>query len=491
MPKPHSRDQHSARRPDDKRARTGYAGELHARRRPNNAPSLVTPARLFAYKLTETVQNENVSVHEASRRMLGKAKLSPEDKSFALLLATGVASTYGALNQAIDQVLDKPSDCETKVRNALCISAYEILYLGKAAHAAVDQGVELVRAVAPRASKLANFVLRRIVDLRKSLPYLGEGSLEEDALITGFPMWIVKELSRSRGNAWTHDFLAQTGEQTLAKSPAPIWFAFNENRLNASQALEKLVERGVLAAPEQQAVKGQPTAFRLKDRKSVSDALFSALLKEGGLVVSDYSAQTIVALSVPKGKLPKNYLEIGAGRGTKTILLQNFAKHAFGKQMDLCSVEVSDHKVKILGDRCKRANTSTKALRLDATDLSSLNESFDAILLDAPCSGSGTMRRHPEIKWRLNPADIDKIAELELSLLKEASKKLAPDGVLTYATCSVFKQENEDVVDAFLASEEGKGFELKPIAKGVNYFFIKPSVNGPDEHFAAQLHRIK
>lgn len=491
MPKPHSRDQRFDKRGNDKRTRTGYAGELHARRRPNNAPSLVTPARLFAYKLTETVQNENVSVHEASRRMLGKAKLSPEDKSFALLLATGVASTYGTLNQAINQVLDKPSDCETKVRNALCVSAYEILYLRKAAHAAVDQGVELVRSVAPRASKLANFVLRRIVDLRKSLPYLGEGTQEEDALITGFPVWIIKTLSQSRGSVWTHDFLAQTGEQTLAKGPAPIWFAFNENRLNASQALEKLVERGILAAPEKTAVDGQPTAFRLKDRKSVSDALFSDLLKEGGLVVSDYSAQTIVALSVPKDALPKNYLEIGAGRGTKTILLQNFAKHVFGKQMKLSSVEMNEHKAKILSDRCKRANTSTKVLKLDATDLSSLEGSFDAILLDAPCSGSGTMRRHPEIKWRINPADIDKIAELELALLKEASKKLAPNGVLTYATCSVFKQENEDVVDAFLASKEGQGFELKPLAEGVDYFFTKPSVNGPDEHFAAQLRCIK
>ncbi len=491
MPMPHSRDQHSAKHTNDKRRRTGYAGELHARRRPNSAPSLVTPARLFAYRLTETVQNENISVHEASRRMLGKAKLSPEDKSFALLLATGVASTYGTLNQAIDQVLDKPSDCEAKVRNALCVSAYEILYLRKAAHAAVDQGVELVRAVAPRASKLANFVLRRIVDLRKSLPYLGEGTLEEDALITGFPAWIVKTLSQTRGNSWTHDFLAQTGEQTLAKSPAPIWFAFNENRLDASQALEKLVERGVLAAPERPAVEGQPTAFRLKDRKSVSDALFSGLLKEGGLVVSDYSAQTIVALSVPKNDLPKNYLEIGAGRGTKTILLQNFAKHAFGKQMKLSSIEVNGHKAKILSDRCKRANASTKVLELDATDLSSLEDNFDAILLDAPCSGSGTMRRHPEIKWRITPVDIDKIAELELALLKEASKKLAPNGVLTYATCSVFKQENEDVVDAFLASDEGKGFEVKPLAEGVSYFFTKPSVNGPDVHFAAQLQRIK
>ncbi len=491
MPKPHSHDQHSAKRSSDKRPRTGYAGELRARRRPNNAPSLVTPARLFAYKLTETVRNENVSVHEASRRMLGKAKLSPEDKSFALLLATGVASTYGTLNQAIDKVLDKPSDCEPKVRNALCVSAYEILYLRKAPHAAVDQGVELVRAVAPRASKLANFVLRRIVDLRKNLPYLGEGTIEEDALISGFPVWIVKTLSESCGSTWTHDFLAQTGEQTLAKSPAPIWFAFNENRVDASQALEKLVERGVSAAPEKPAIEGQPTAFRLKDRKSVSDALFSGLLKEGGLVVSDYSAQTIVALSVPKGALPKNFLEIGAGRGTKTILLQNLAKHAYGKQMKLSSVEVNGHKAKILSDRCKRAKASTTVLELDATDLSSLSERYDAILLDAPCSGSGTMRRHPEIKWRITPADIDKIAELELALLKEASKKLAPNGILTYATCSVFKQENEDVIDAFLASTEGEGFELKPIAEGVKYFFTKPSVNGPDVHFAARLSRTK
>ena len=487
MTKPNSHSQYDRKT----RPKTGYAGELRSRRRPNNAPSLATPARLFAYKLIEMVQNENISVHEASRRFLGQAKLSPEDKSFSLLLSTGVVSTYGSLNQAINQVLSKPSDCDQKVRNALCVSSYEILYLGKAAHAAVDQGVELVRAVAPRATKLANFVLRRIVDLRKGLPRLGEGTLEDDALITGFPLWIVKELTQTRGANWTHSFLAQAGEQTLAKEAAPIWFAFNENRVNASQALEKLVERGVSAAPERSIIKTQPIAFRLKNRKSVSDALFSGLLKEGGLVVSDFSAQSIVALSFPENALPKRFLEIGAGRGTKTIMLQNFAKHAYGKQMDLCSVEVNEHKAKILADRCKRAKVNTDVVKLDATDLSSLEGAFDAILLDAPCSGSGTMRRHPEIKWRITPYDIDAIAKLELTLLIEAARKLAPGGLLTYATCSVFKQENEDVVDAFLSSEEGKSFELQPMAEGVNYFFTKPSVNGPDVHFAAQLRRVK
>ncbi|MDO5335275.1 MAG: transcription antitermination factor NusB [Coriobacteriia bacterium] len=468
--------------------KTGYAGELHGRRRPNNAESLVTPARLTAYKLVRMVRDESMSVHEAGRRILSAAKLSAEDKAFAQLLATGVISTYGTLNLILNRILRDPRDVSPEVRDALCISVYEIVFLKKAPHAAVDQGVELVRALAPRASKLANFVLRRANEFRKALPAFGEGTLEDDALLAGFPAWMVRTLTETRGENWTRAFLAHSGEQTQAKSVVPIWFTFNENRVDGAAALKSLVERGIDVAPEASALSYQPSVFRLKNRKDVSDPLFSGLLKEGALVVSDYSAQAIAALSVSSNK-PERFLEIGAGRGTKTLMIQSAAKHAFGSQMELCAVELSPHKARILEERCARSHTNAEVVVADATNLSELECTFDAILLDAPCSGSGTTRRHPEIKWRITEDEVKAISRLEFALLTEAASKLASGGVITYATCSVFKREDEDVVEAFLASEAGAEFEIEPIAGEAKYFFVNPTVGGPDVHFAARLRR--
>ncbi len=468
-----------------------YSGRKNTKRRPNNAKSLVTPARLYAYSLVRSVHTEGISVHEAARRISPKTQISNEDISFALLLATGVISTYGSLNQILNRILNKPEDVSSQVRDALCVSSYEIVYLNKAAHAAVDQGVELVRAIAPKATKLANFVLRRVIDTKKALSSSKQKSLEDEALLAGFPNWMISKLVQSRGEAWTQAFLKHSGEQSLVKSAAPIWFIFNENRVDGAVALEKLIERGISIAPEKQALSNQASAFKLKNRKDVSDELFTGLLKEGALVVSDYSAQTVVALSLNNLEQPQSFLEIGAGRGTKTIMLQNTSKRNFGTQMNLTSIEVNQHKARILKDRCKKAQVESRVLCLDATDLSSLDESYDAILLDAPCSGSGTMRRHPEIKWRITKEDVSAITELEFKLLKEAATKLALGGVLTYATCSVFKEENEDIINRFLETEEGQAFEIQAITNGLKYFFINPAANGPDIHFACRLKRIK
>lgn len=484
----HGRDDRRHER-DSKRETQGYAGELHTRRRPNNAESLVTPARMMAFKLVKMVQEESISVHEASRRLLANANISAEDSSFAQLLATGVVSTFGTLNMILNRILRNPDDVKPDVRLALCISTYEIVFLKKQAHAAVDQGVELVRAIAPRATKLANYVLRRTNEFKKALPPLGEGTIEDDSIQAGFPVWMVRSLAETRGTEWTRAFLAHSGEQTLVKGGAPLWFTFNENRVDGASALKSLVEHGVDAAPENLALPTQTPVFRLKNRKDVSEPLFAGLLKEGALVVSDYSAQAITALALPTSKKPERFLEIGAGRGTKTLMLQSMAKHSYGSQMNLTAVEVSPHKSSILDARCKRSHVKAQVVTADATDLSSVEGTFDAILLDAPCSGSGTMRRHPEIKWRITEEDVKAISRLELALLKEASTKLAEGGRLTYATCSVFKREDEEVIEAFLASEEGSDFEIEPLGGKAKYFFAKPTTGGPDVHFACILRK--
>ena len=110
---------------------------------------------------------------------------------------------------------------------------------------------------------------------------------------------------------------------------------------------------------------------------------------------------------------------------------------------------------------------------------------YDAVLLDAPCSGTGTMRRHPEIRWKLTPADVTELAILQCALLDEAARHVAVGGTLVYATCSILDEENQQVVDAFLADQPQGTWRI-----GEDSFASLPTLDGPDGHFAAVLQRV-
>ena len=152
----------------------------------------------------------------------------------------------------------------------------------------------------------------------------------------------------------------------------------------------------------------------------------------------------------------------------------------------MTSVDDHEFKGKILGERCAAYGIDTvEPFTADARTLSQKlpEASFDAVLLDAPCSGVGTLRRHPEIRWRLKPEDITSMASINLDLLIEAAKMVKPGGVITYATCTVFPEENEQVVERFLKTKFGEQFEIEEQVQ------TTLTSNGPDAHYAVRLRR--
>jgi len=165
-------------------------------------------------------------------------------------------------------------------------------------------------------------------------------------------------------------------------------------------------------------------------------------------------------------------LEIGQGRGTKTVLMES-AAIAAGGHARIVSVEVDAGKARVSRRRMERAgvasHTSTQVL--DATLLSGrglpaeIDTHFDVVFIDAPCSGTGTLRRHPEIAWSLEPEAVDparddSLPALQLRILLASASRVRLGGMLCYATCSLLAEEDEHVVEAFLASDAGMGFEL-------------------------------
>lgn len=449
-------------------------------------------ARKAAYEVLFAAQERDAYVRElmnSSKPPESIARLSPEDRAFALRLALGVTSTKGTLDELVDRFAARPDDVNPKVRCALRIAAYEMLFLGKAPHAAVSQGVELVKWRAKSAAGFANAVLRRIGEHASS--FMAESAAHR----FGLPSWLLERVRADLGDAAAEAF----GRAGL--EPAPVFVANVPMWISDERAPQALREAGL----EVEQCGAVPGAWRVGNPSAVAHC---GLVGEDQVVVSDYGAQAVAFLAAPEPG--DRVLEVGSGRGTKTILLAGHAHRAHGAAR-IWALDVHAYKARLASERLRKARVpEVHQVTGDACDLDSLTDlppAFDRILVDAPCSGTGTLRRHPEITWSLRPTDVETCAELQLAMLRSASARLAPGGVLTYATCSVLRAENEDVVSSFLEGPQGEGFEVVPIAEAVpaghgfavdemderstpeGYLRTYPAPGSCDGHFCACLRR--
>lgn len=473
-------------------------------------------------------------------------RLGSLDRALAARLALGTVAAEGFLDGIIDARLQRRSSVEPRVRDALRVAAFELCYLSTPGSVAVSQGVELVRSVRPRAAGMANAVLRRLLDevrpqvaearercgivddnapLSDGLlgsadephPQVGNmnagagpvddhapisgtpcqpddelqaqgadapacGSLVDDlVLVSGTPRWLVELVCAERG--------PEVGRRLFGcqLDPAPTYVVANRCRMDVVSAREALAEAGFDPRPTELA-----GSFALGRPAGLAS---SALVADADLIVSDLAAQRVARLAVPEegGRI----LEIGQGRGTKTLLMASVAAER-GVAVELVGIESVASKLRLCRERLERAGLGhmTTCVELDARRLGELGDDlggklgggqFDAVLLDAPCSGVGTMRRHPEIAWSLAAEDVARdgaLPQLQAELLAAASTQVRPGGTLAYATCSILPAEDEEVVDAFLASAAGRAFERLGAA-----FLTIPEQGGPDGHFCALLRR--
>ena len=191
--------------------------------------------------------------------------------------------------------------------------------------------------------------------------------------------------------------------------------------------------------------------------------------------------------------LPKDALlfEIGAGRGVKSLLFQSACARRNIHLTEYDVLDLSAKKLSALEERVAKAGGSiASALAHDATKpLPVADEAFDLIFIDAPCTGLGTLRRHPEIKARLHKEDAKKLSATSQAMLAQAAHKVKPGSYLMFATCTILKEENEKTVKRFLASPAGSAFEIVPFGAQGTPFFKTPFDTGADLHFAALLQK--
>ncbi|MCL2889449.1 MAG: antitermination protein NusB [Eggerthellaceae bacterium] len=517
--------------------------------------STLSPARRLALEVTTKLRIRNAFASKLIASDIDSSALSLEDKAFAARLVLGVVATQGTLDELIDAKLHNQQDLEPRVRDALRISCFEIMFLEKSSYAAVDQGVELVREVTHKATGLANAVLRKIAEEKPRFPF---GDPKSDiaafARLHAFPTWIAKQLVSELGYKAAKEFMEASNES------APLFIAVNylkvgeeEVRKVFEQAGAKLFdvcldekshtihacsspggrkilllgdknvqfdseslglgsasgtgtsagasrgdERDLQGAKEGEDGRYQvviPGCFQLREARSLQHPEIIKLMSKGKILISDAASQFVANYVLPRNA-PAAFLEVGSGRGTKSILLQSGAKRRFGKQMPLQVLDKHRFKLGLLEERAALFGLRIEAAHeLDACALVEHFEpaSFDAVFIDAPCSGLGTLRRHPEIRWRIREEDIAELAERAFLMLVQAAEIVKVGGVLSYSTCTVTRAENQEVVKRFLRSELGEGFRMEPVADdpaGKPYFESRLCKASSDAHFAVRLERM-
>ena len=426
----------------------------------------LSPARRAALALLGERRRRDARARDLLRGAGALDKLDERDRGLATRLVLGVTAAEGALDALVDAHLRRSAHLEPRVRDALRLATFELVYLGTRSDVAVSQGVELVRSVAPRAAGLANAVLRRVaekdvatVSAARERVAAGACDVSDLALVGALPEWLAERV----------------GTRALsALAPAAPWVAVSRACRTEDEALALLADAG--CEPE---VGPLPGSVRLGAPSRLAS---SGLVERVVVIPCDLAAQEVALLAAPAPG--ERVLEVGQGRGTKTLLLEN-AAIAAGGPCEITAVEVSPRKSALARRRMEAAGVA-EHVRCVCADGRALPEdlgTFDLVFLDAPCTGTGTLSRHPEIAWSLAPSAPAELAALQADLLAAAAARVAPGGRLLYATCSVLTEENEGVIQGFLASDAGAGFEL--VRAG-----LTEVPGGSDTHFHALLARV-
>ncbi len=448
-------------------------------------------AREIAFDILLRVETAGAYSNDLLHSKL-EASVSAADAALATELTLGTLRQQRFLDFLLDRALPPNSRrLDAEVRIALRLGLYQIQFLGGIpARAAVNESVELVKRARKRsAASLVNAVLRRIAGetseaLGSSLDLGDLPPAERLGILHSHPTWMVERWMAAFGIKRTETLLAANNRA------AEIACAVLESERHA-EIVKKLQNAGL----------------RVRSGNLLRDALLisggaparSAAYAMGEISLLDEASQAVaVLLRVEKGQF---VLDLCAAPGGKTTLLARAA----GPNGRVIACDLHASRLRAVETQMKRiraANVVTHAL--DATMPLPFDRQFDRVLVDAPCSGTGTLSRHPEIRWRLRAEDFSDLHARQLLLLRNGLNCVAPGGKLVYSTCSLEAEENEAVVREVLSSRSefrvlnaaatlapslADGARVDQIADSDGYFRTFPPETRTDGFFAALIER--
>ena len=437
--------------------------------------------------MLERVERTSAYADRLLHVQLGHSSLNAADRAFATDLVNGTLRWRGRLDFLLAQLLERDLEkLDPLVTNALRLGAYQIVCTDRVPdRAAVDQTVRLVRAAgAERATGLVNAVLRRLAAEQGDMPF---PSLEADPLghlphALSLPAWLADRWLERYGPAEAAA-LADASNRV-----PPLCVRANRQRTSRDALLTDVRKRFPDAAPCHFASDGVVLGRR------GHPGLDPAFL-DGRFSVQDEASQLVVALLDPRRG--ERVLDTCAAPGGKAT---GIAERT-GPAGQVVALDRNHRRLDQVRRQVRRLGLSAvRCIEQDATRaLDGLTQTpgFDRVLVDAPCSGLGTLRRKPDTRWRVGPDDPASLAETQHALLRSAAATLRPGGVLVYSTCTVLPEENEDLVRSFLADApnfqrapvEDIAPELRPLLDADGALRVMPHLHDCDGFFAARLVR--
>ncbi|HEX5883603.1 MAG TPA: 16S rRNA (cytosine(967)-C(5))-methyltransferase RsmB [Pyrinomonadaceae bacterium] len=397
----------------------------------------VSPARVAAFKILQQVE---AGAFSSILLAAEEPKLQSSDRALCHELVLGVLRWQSFLDKIVEHSSKRRIESlDSAVRIALRLGLYQLRFLTRIpASAAVNESVSLVRAARlSSATAFVNAVLRRAIREEEYDPGAEVSDpIERLALETSHPVWLIERWTEAFGIAEAEAF-AQSNNVL-----PPTVFRVVNAKANQEEVLSKLNTAGATLEPSHVA----EDAWRVSQGTSMLRELSAA----GQIYLQDEASQLVPQLlNVEPGD---RVLDLCAAPGGKTTLM---ADRAGDRAMIVAADRSATRMATVVATgKLQELKTITPVILDAAEQLPFKPGSFDKVLVDAPCSGTGTLRRNPEIRWRLSAADIEAFAEKQKQILSRAADAVKPGGHLVYSTCSVEREENEEVIQEFLARDD-------------------------------------
>lgn len=407
------------------------------------------------------------------------SELAGRDRALVTELVAGTTRRRRTLDHALDQLLQKPiANLSPPIRNNLTMGAYQILYLSRIpARAAVDEAVKLARKHGQEGmARLTNAVLRKLASSGLEGVRWPEDPAERLAVEESYPDWLIARWVADHG-------LAGAAELARAQNqPPPLCLRANRLKIGRDELVAKLGEAGIEAQPSPVA----PEGVRIPSGAIASLPGFEA----GWWYVQGEGAMLAARAVDPRpGQI---VADIGAAPGGKATHLAEL----MGDQGKILALDPHPGRLALVEANSRRLGlTSIVPVLQDARQ--PLGTPVDRALVDAPCSGLGTLYRKADLRWRARPEEVAELARLQREILEAVAPAIAPGGALVYATCTIGRQENEDVVRGFLSGHPE--FELADLSSALpgswaeqaraGMIQLLPHRHGTEGFFIARLAR--
>jgi 16S rRNA (cytosine967-C5)-methyltransferase len=437
MTDPHRADRpHGSGRPR-RPGGPGYNRDDRTGRGPRAGRPPSDPARQAAYEAIAAVHRDDAYANLVLAEILRDMRLHGRDAAFATELTYGTLRSLGTLDLIIAAAAGREvARIDPPARDALRLGAYQLLHTRVPAHAAVNQTVDLVRSVAPGAAGFANAVMRGISEttldawLTRLAPAYDDDPVANLSVLHNHPQWIVRAFSEALGGD-----LEDTARLLIEDNhPAAVHLCARPGRADAVELADE--------------VGGMPGAFSpyavYLNGGSPGEL---AAIADGRAHVQDEGSQLVAAalLAAPLDGTDLRWLDLCAGPGGKAGLLGSIAAQ---RGAEVTAVEVAEHRARLVEQATEGLPVTVLPMdgRTVGRDPDLPEESFDRVLVDAPCTGLGALRRRPESRWRRTPADLPQLTRLQRELLVAALRAVRPGGVVAYVTCSPHMVETQVTV---------------------------------------------